>query len=128
MNYLHSCIMLNKILSSEILKSYYVMSLRNFVLYVTTHERIRYANETQCDTNAKYSLHTHNVSTADVIKAVKRLKSDKHNDDGIIMSNNFQHGKSLIYTRTAQLFSAMLYYGYASQLFLRFAIITIPHS
>ena len=38
------------------------------------HERIRHAIETQCDTNVESSLHTHSVSTADVIKAVKRLK------------------------------------------------------
>ena len=69
-----------------------------------------HAIETQCDTNVESSLHTHSVSTADVIKAVKRLKADKYNDDGIIMSNNFQHGTYLLYTRIAQLFSAMLYY------------------
>ena len=50
------------------------------------------------------------VSTADVIKAVKHLKTDKYNDDGLIMSNNFQHRTSLLYTRSAQLFSAMFYY------------------
>ena len=62
-------------------------------------------------------IRTHSVWTADVIKAVKRLKTDKYNDDGIIMSNNFQHGTFLLYTRIAQLFSAMLCYGYAPQLF-----------
>ena len=91
------------------------------------HERIRHAIETQWDTNLETSLHTHSVSTADVIKAVKRLKTDKYNDDVIIMSNNFQHGTYLIYTRIiAQLFSAMLYYGYAPQLFLRSTMIPIP--
>ena len=90
------------------------------------HERIRHAIETQCDANAESSLHTHSVSTADVIKAVKRLKTDKYNDEGIIMSNNFQHGTSLLYTHIAQLFSAMLYYGYAPQLFLRSTMIPIP--
>ena len=61
------------------------------------HERIRHAIETQCDTNVESSLHTHSVSTADVIKAVKRLKTDKYNDDGIIMFNNFQHGTYYIH-------------------------------
>ena len=64
-------------------------------------------------------INTHSVSKADVIKAVKHLKTDKYNDDGIIMSNNFQHGTSLSYTRIAQLFSAMLCYSYAPQLFPR---------
>ena len=39
-------------------------------------ERIRHAIETQCDANVESSLHTHSVSTTDVIKAVKRLKTD----------------------------------------------------
>ena len=72
------------------------------------HGRIRHAIETQCDTNVESSLHTHSVSTADVIKAVKRLKTDTYNDDGIIMSNNFQHGTSLLFTRIAQLFSTVI--------------------
>ena len=47
--------------------------------------------ETQCDTNAASSLHTHSVSTAEVIKAVKRLITFKYND--------FQHGNIfIIYT------------------------------
>ena len=90
------------------------------------HERIRHAVETQCDANAESSLHTHSVSTADVIKDVKRLKTDKYKDGGIIMSNDFQHGTSLLYTHIAQLFSAMLCYGYAPQLFLRSTMIPIP--
>ena len=90
------------------------------------HERICHAIETQCDANAESFLHTHSVSTADVIKAVKPLKTDKYNDDGIIMSNNFQHGTSLLYTRIAQLFSAMLSYGFAPQSCLRSTMIAIP--
>ena len=73
------------------------------------HERIHHASETQWDTNVESSLHTHSVSTAVVIKAVKRLKTDKYSDDGIIMSNNFQHGTYLLYTRITQLFFARIY-------------------
>ena len=43
------------------------------------------------------------------------------------MSNNFQHETYLIYTRIPQLFSTMLYYGYAPQLFLRSTMIPIPN-
>ena len=78
-----------------------------FLLLVT--KWMWHAIEIKCDANAESSLHTHSVSTADVIEAIKRLKTDTYNDDGIIMSNNFQHGTSLLYTRIAQLFSAMLY-------------------
>ena len=42
------------------------------------------------------------------------------------MTNNVQHGTYLLYTRVAQLFSTMLYYGYAPQLFLRSTMIPIP--
>ena len=53
------------------------------------HERIRGKIASQCDTCLNPSLHTHSVSITDVIKAVNHLKSDKYNDDGILMSNNF---------------------------------------
>ena len=38
----------------------------------------------QGNTCVNPSLHTHSVSTTDVIKAVNHLKSDKYNDDGIL--------------------------------------------
>ena len=42
------------------------------------------------------------------------------------MSNNFLHGTHLLYTCIAQLFSAMLCYGFAPRLFLRSTMIPIP--
>ena len=90
------------------------------------HERIRCTIASQCDTCLNLSLHTHSVSITDVIKAVNHLKSDKYNDDGILMSNNFLHGTHLLYTCIAQLFSAMLCYGFDPRLFLRSTIIPIP--
>ena len=81
------------------------------------HERIRVKITSQCDTCVNPSLHTHSVSITDVIKAVNHLKSDKYNDDGILMSNNFLHGTHLLYTCIAQLFSAMLCYGFAPRHF-----------
>ena len=83
------------------------------------HERIRGKITSQCDTCVNPSLHTHGVSITDVIKAVNHLKSDKCNDEGILMSNNFLHGTQLLYTCIAQLFSAMLCYSFAHRLFLR---------
>ena len=53
------------------------------------HERIPVKTTSQGDTCVNPSLHTHSVSITDVIKAVNHLKSDKYNDDGILMSNNF---------------------------------------
>ena len=90
------------------------------------HERIRGKIASQCDTCVNPSLHTHSVSITDVIKAVNHLKSDKYNDDGILMSNNFLHGTHLLYTCIAQLFSAMVCYGFAPRLFLRSTMIPIP--
>ena len=71
-------------------------------------------------------MHTHSVSITDVIKAVNHLKSDKYNDDGILMSNNFLHGTHLLYTCIVQLFSAMLCYVFAPRLYLRSTMIPIP--
>ena len=90
------------------------------------HERIRVKITSQCDTCVNPSLHTHCVSITDVIKAVNHLKSDKYNDDDILMSNNFLHGTHLLHTCIAQLFSAMLCYGFAPCLFLRSTLIPIP--
>ena len=42
------------------------------------------------------------------------------------MSNNFLHGTHLLYTCIAQLFSAMLCYGFAPRLFLRSTMIPMP--
>ena len=42
------------------------------------------------------------------------------------MSNNFLPGTHLLYTCIAQLFSAMLCYGFAPRLFLRSTMIPIP--
>ena len=53
------------------------------------HERIRGKIASQCNTCVNPRLHTHSVSITDVIKAVNHLKSDKYNDAGILMSNNF---------------------------------------
>ena len=86
------------------------------------HERIRVKITSQCDTCVNPSLHTHSVS----IKAVNHLKNDKYNDDSILMSNNFLHGTHLLYTCIAQLFSAMLCYGFAPRLCLRSTMIPIP--
>ena len=62
------------------------------------HERIRGKIAGQCDTCVNPSLHTHSVSITDVVKAVNHLESDKYNDDGILMSNNFLHSTHLLYT------------------------------
>ena len=57
----------------------------------TLHQRIRNDIARQCSTVMDHILHTHSVLTTDVIKAIKHLKTDKYNDDGVLMSNNFQN-------------------------------------
>ena len=90
------------------------------------HERIQVKITSQCNTYINPSLHTHSISITDVIKAVNHLKSDKYNDDGILMSNNFLYGTHLLFPCIAQLFSAVLCYGFAPRLFLRSTMIPIP--
>ena len=36
--------------------------------------------------------HCHIISNADVSITIKKLKSDKVNDNGLVYSNNFNHG------------------------------------
>ena len=55
------------------------------------HYLREFAIESKFDANVKSSLQTHSVSTANVIKAVKRLKTDTYNDDGIITFFSPEH-------------------------------------
>ena len=78
------------------------------------HHRIRNDVAKQCSTVVDCSLHTYYsvllLLTTDVIKAVKHLRNNKYNDDGVLVSNNFQNVTHLVYRSIAQLFPAMLGY------------------
>ena len=91
------------------------------------HHRIRNDVAKQCSTVVDCALHTYCsvllLLTTDVIKAVKHLRNNKYNDDGVLMSNNFQNVTQLLYSSVAQLFPVMLNYH---QYFLRFTMITHP--
>ena len=56
-------------------------------------ERINYKIDVSCNSSVKDNdLHCHIVSKNDVIMAVKRLKSDKSDVEGRVLSNNYIHG------------------------------------
>ena len=51
--------------------------------------------------------HIHIISSADVSIAIKKLKSDKVNDNGLVYSNNFKHGTELLFQYLSILFTSM---------------------
>ena len=72
------------------------------------------------------SNHCHEICRTGVSKAVAKLKSDKISDNGLVYSNNFINGTSLLYKSLSILFSSMIYHGFAPQAFTCANIIPIP--
>ena len=62
----------------------------------------------------------------DVKKAVTKLKSDKVNEDGFLLSDNFIHGSELLYIYLSLLFTVMITHGFAPPEFIKSSIIPIP--
>ena len=61
-------------------------------------ERINHKIDVSCNSSVKDNdLHCHIVSKNDVSMAVKRLKSDKSDVEGRVLSNNYIHGTDLMY-------------------------------
>ena len=75
--------------------------------------------ETKC-------VHCHISSSADVSIAIKKLKSDKVNDNGLVYSNNFKHGTELLFQYLSILFTSMEHHGFCLPTFICANIIPIP--
>ena len=71
-------------------------------------------------------LHCHVVSKNDIFKAVGRLKSDKIEVEGRVLSNNYIHGTDYFFIYLSFMFSSMINHGYAPDTFLQTNIIPIP--
>ena len=81
-------------------------------------QRIQSAVKTECECTIKTSdesNHCHEICRTDVSKAVAKLKSDKISDNGLVYSNNFINGTSLLYKSLSILFSSMIYHGFVPQ-------------
>ena len=58
--------------------------------------------------------------------AVKRLKSDKSDVEGRVLSNNYIHGIDHLFMYLSFLFSSMINHGYAPAIFLQSNMVPIP--
>ena len=58
--------------------------------------------------------------------AVKRLKSDKSDVEGRVLSNNYIHGTNYLFMYLSFLFSSMINHGYAPATFLQSNMVPIP--
>ena len=71
-------------------------------------------------------LHCHVVSKNDIFKVVGKLKSDKIDVEGRVLSNNYIHGTDYLFMYLSFMFSSMISHGYAPDTFLQANMIPIP--
>ena len=64
-------------------------------------ERINKKIDVSCN-SSDYDLHCHLVSKNDVSMAVKRLKSDKSDVEGRVLSNNYNNNNKLLYSHISK--------------------------
>ena len=90
-------------------------------------ERINHKIDVSCNSSVKDNdLHCHIVSKNDVSMAVKRLKSDKSDVEGRVLSNSYIHGTDHLFMYLSFLFSSMINHGYAPATFLQSNMVPIP--
>ena len=90
-------------------------------------ERINHKIDVSCNSSVKDNdLHCHIVSKNDVSKAVKRLKLDKSDVEGRVLSNNYIHGTDHLFMYLSFLFSSMINHGYPPATFLQSNMVPIP--
>ena len=73
-------------------------------------------------------LHCHVVSKKDVFKAVRKLKSDKTDVEGRVLSNNYIHGTNYLFMYLPFMFFFMINHGYAPDTFMQANMITEFHA
>ena len=90
-------------------------------------ERINHKITVSCNSSVKdNNLHCHIVNKNDVSMAVKKLKSDKSDVEGRVLSNNYIHGTDHLFMYLSFLFSSMINHGYAPATFLQSNMVPIP--
>ena len=91
-------------------------------------ERINHKIDVSCNSTVKDNdLHCHIVSKNDVSMAVKKLKSEKSDVEGRVLSNNYIHGTDHLFMYLSFLFSSMINHGYAPATFLQSNMAPIPN-
>ena len=90
-------------------------------------ERINHKIDVSCNSSVKDNdLHCHIVSKNDVSMAVKRLKLEKSDVEGRVLSNNYIHDTNHLFMYLSFLFSSMINHGYALATFLQSNMVPIP--
>ena len=90
-------------------------------------ERINHKIDVSCTSSVNDNdLHCHIVSKNDVCTAVKRLKSDKSDVEGRILSSNYIHDTDHLFMYLSFLFSSMINHSYAPSTFLQSNMVPIP--
>ena len=82
--------------------------------------------ENECNSVCDDKLHCHVIYTSDVTAAIKKLKIDKIDEEGIVLSNNFINGTDTLFGYISTLFTAMICHSFAPSTFLHSTMIPIP--
>ena len=70
--------------------------------------RIELSVHTNCNADSNNYIHYHVITKFDVLKAVKKLKPDKVNEDGLLLSEIFINDSDLLFVYVSLLFTVML--------------------
>ena len=79
-----------------------------------------------CNAVSNNDIHCHVITKFDVLEAVKKLKPDKVNEYGLLLSENCINGSDLLFVYVSLLFTVMLCHSFAPPDFVISGIIPIP--
>ena len=71
-------------------------------------------------------VHSHLISSSDVLSAITKLKTDKVNDNGLVYSSKFIHGTDMMNQYLSILYTSMVVHGFCPPSFICANIIPIP--
>ena len=80
---------------------------------------------TNCNADSNNYIHCHVITKFNVLKAAKKLKPDKVNEDGLLLSDNCIHGSDLLFVYISLLYTVMLSHSFAPPAFVISGIIPI---
>ena len=79
-----------------------------------------------CSHSANNEEHCHVIRKYDVNTAIAKLKTDKIDEGGILLSNNFICGTDTLHCYLSALYTSMISHGYAPKTFLQSSMLPIP--
>ena len=87
--------------------------------------RIELSVHTNCNADCNNNIQCHVITKVDVLKAVKKLKPDKGNEDVLLLSENCINDADLLFVYVTLLFTVMLSHSFAPTDFVISGIIPI---